>query len=82
MLYIEGVSVYTYPPNRKRTNHVTSPHDRHALDNLLVKWDLTEKFPLRFYAEAPEYVRLYEIDTDKLTQDVRRKPRSFLRHMP
>ena len=24
----------------------------------------------------------YEIDADKLTQDVRRKPRSFLRRMP
>ena len=73
----------THPEGEQGLDHMRLGHRTiYALDNLLVKWDLTEKFPLRFYAEAPEYVRLYEIDTDKLTQDVRRKPRSFLRRMP
>lgn len=78
----ESILNATHGWKRQRPENSEVYRTIYALDNLLVKWDLTEKFPLRFYAEAPEYIRLYEIDTDKLTQDVRRKPRSFLRRMP
>ena len=74
----ESILNATHGWKRRQPSNMEVYHTIYALDNLLVKWDLTERFPLRFYAEAPEYVQLYEIDTNKLTQDVRPKPRSFL----